>query len=604
MKSMKDMKIGFCLNPLTIMYSLAWWPWLVILALSLVVARGLFRDTLLLGHDATSQVINQEQFHRTLAEGVTVPRWDGDGRYGYGHAKLQYRPPLFHYLTEFWRLVTGRPILSLNLALASLVGAAGLGMYGACRQYVRRPAALVGAAAYATANYLLADIYFRGAYSEVAALACMPWVICGQNICVSGRARAMGMWATALAWMALMLAHPQMFVLFLPLAAGHLLWGWNDYRRGKGILAAILAGAGGILLAAPYWLVAWRELPWVRMELFGLGLEAYPQHFISWRELLLERWPEAYQRYAWQDWLGRPRHGEMRRLDLWLFPVVAAACGLWLWPGRGETGNGRHRRLAILCLAGIAGSVLVALPASRGLWWLMPWLHTFNFPWRALGLVPLAGALLAALVFEAGRRRLRLREDGRLAALAIIVTLAWMSWPHSGGWPDAEFSPNTLAAKTMRQNDDIPQQFYTPTWVREYAAGPAAANAWVLEGDGEVEVTRRGMTRWDLAIEARSPLRLAIAHHAWPGWRLEGAGARSVWPPGIDGFPGSPGHLVGQAVSRHHPGRAPSLVGGRHRPRLAGTRRLFAAPEDHSTTKSMKDKRYCSPDRELGVNQA
>ncbi len=529
MKSMKDMKIGFCLNALTKNFSLTWRPWLVVLVVSLVAARGLFRDTLLTGHDAASQAVNQEQFHRTLAEGVTVPRWDGDGRYGYGHAKLQYRPPLIHFLTEFWRLVTGRPILSLNLALASLVGAAGLGMYGACRQYVRRPAALVGAAAYATANYLLADVYLRGAYSEVAALACLPWVIWGQTRCISGRARGMEMWATALAWLALILGHPQIFVLFLPLAAGHLLWGWNEYRRGRGILAAIFAGAGGILLAAPYWLVAWRELPWVRMELFGLGLEAYPQHFIGWRELLLERWPEGYQRFAWQDWLGRPRHGEMRRLDLWLFPVVVAAW-VWLWPGHRRTGNGRHRRLAILCLAGIAGSVLMSLPASRGLWWLMPWLHTFNFPWRALGLVPLAGALLAALVFEAGRRRLRLREDGWLAALVAVALLAWAAWPHSAGWPDTEFSPKTLDSKIMRQNDDIPQQFYTPTWVRDYATAPATSDAWVLEGDGEVEVTRRGMTRWDLTIVARSPLHLAVAHHAWPGWRLERAGTAALAP--------------------------------------------------------------------------
>jgi hypothetical protein len=525
MKSMKDIKIDIFERKRKV-----WLPWLVVLIISLVAARGLFRDTLLSGHDAASQAVNQEQFHRTLAEGVTVPRWDGDGRYGYGHAKLQYRPPLFHYLTEFWRLLTGRPLLALNLALATLVAGAGLGMYGACWQHVRAPAAMVGAAAYATANYLLADIYLRGAYSEVAALACLPWVIWGQTRCLRGRAGCMEVLATSFAWLALILGHPQMFVLFLPLAAGHLLWGWNEYRKNRGVLAAILAGIGGVLLAAPYWLVAWRELPWVRMELFGLGLEAYPQHFIGWRELILERWPDAYQRFAWQDWLGRPRHWEMRRLDLWLFPVVVAAFVLWLRTDRITGGRGQTRRLAILCLVGIAGSLLMALPASRGLWWLMPWLHTFNFPWRALGMTSLAAATLAALVFEETRRRFRLREDGWLAALAVVAMLGWATWPDSVGWPDTEFSPETLTAKILRQNDDIPQQFYTPIWVCDYAREPAKADAWVLEGDGEVALTRRGMTCWDLAIIARSPIRLAVAHHAWPGWRLDGVGTTPLTP--------------------------------------------------------------------------
>jgi hypothetical protein len=222
----------------------------------------------------------------------------------------------------------------------------------------------------------------------------------------------------------------------------------------------------------------------------------------------------------------------MRRLDGWVPLILLAVLGLWPWLGQGagKVGGGRLRRLAVLCLGGGIGAVLLALPLSRGIWWVTPTLHTFNFPWRSLGIAGLAMALLAGLAFEGWRRRLRLREEGWLAALVIVGLLAMAAWPHSGGWLDTEFSADGLRPEVLRRQDDIPQQFYTPTWVRDYAVAPEDQDAWVADGDGEVKRVERGMTRWDLAVVARSPIRLVVAHHAWPGWRLEGVGPTPVTP--------------------------------------------------------------------------
>lgn len=147
----------------------------------MVVSRGFFSDKQLAGHDTSAYYITQHQFHENIVAGVLFPRWASDMRYGYGHPKLQFRPPVFHYFAEPFYAINNNLALSINIAIIIFITIAAWGAFYCCALYMKKPAAMVGAIAYITFNYLLSDLYLRGAYYEVAAYSFIPWIIWGQG---------------------------------------------------------------------------------------------------------------------------------------------------------------------------------------------------------------------------------------------------------------------------------------------------------------------------------------------------------------------------------------------------------------------------------------
>jgi hypothetical protein len=499
-----------------------------VLLISLTAARGLFRTGLLAGHDAAAYPVTQHQFHENIRAGVLFPRWAPDMRHGYGHIKLQYRPPLLHWLAEPVYAVSGNAFAAINAALILSMIGAGFGMYALGRTYVGRPAALVGVCAYVGFNYVLANLYLRGAYYEVAAYACMPWVLWAQAR-IFATPRANGCTAAAgLAWAALACGHPQTMTLFIPLALAHAAFSWNEHRSAAGLTGAAVGVLGGLLLAAPYLYVAYRELPFVRMELFYTGLEAYTQHFISLKTLVTESWPAAYRTYAWVDYLGRPRHLEMRGLNGWALFLMAGTPLLWFGPGRLQGAARRRSLFVYICLL---GSILLLLPFAGGIWSALPLLHTFNFPWRVLGVTGLCLGMLAGLTAQAVMRIPRLKNHGALLCAAIILLMAVGTWHHGHGWPDTGgCSRSDITQAAIVKNPGIPKQFYTPRWVSRYATRPPAQAARVIRGTATVRVENKNPITWQLSINAATAATIAVSHYFYPGWQVTGLGRSAVTP--------------------------------------------------------------------------
>ena len=580
-------------------------------AVCLVAGRGLFRATPLAGHDAAAYPITLHQFHQNLRDGVLFPRWAPDMRYGYGHAQLQFRPPALHYLAEPWYALTGNPFAGLHAALLILIGLAGTGLYALARNHVRPPYAIAAAAAYVTFNYFLANLYLRGAYYEVAAYAFMPWILWAQTRMFAGSGggggkAAVPLWVGALAWVGLLCGHPATAFFFFPLAVAHGLVLWHTTRRHGAALRVLLAFVAGALLAAPYVYVMVAEERWVRMAVFYNGLESYAQHFISVKNLLLERCPREYIDYDHLDSLGRLRYREMRGFNGWALVVLAAvvAFGFVRRPDAAA-----WRRWVAFYSVGVLASVAMCLPFSRGLWEAIGVMQTFNFPWRSLSVSGLCVAMLTGLALQwldrpsdilltgsvssphdpgrdASPRRPRTagtavptiedhvgtimrrsvsacssrpvtatapacavtadeadrlsrgKEDasrgiGRRTALVLAALLiGWCAadaYPHTRGWAGpAWLTRDEVTSPAIRRHQGIPEQYYTPTWVRRYAEAPAPEDAFLVAGTGQVHLVERRATRWRLQVSAAHPVTVALAHYYYPGWRVHGLSGASV----------------------------------------------------------------------------
>jgi|GEM_PF-3060830 len=469
---------------------------LLLALMTLAAGRGLLRTTPLAGHDVPAYPVNQAQFMDNLRDGVLFPRWSPDTRHGYGQPRLQFRPPLLHYLASPLHAATNNPFLALNLVLLGCLFMAAWGAYALARLRVGEGAALVAAAGFVCANYMLANLYLRGAYYEVVASAVMPWILWAQSrenvACL--RARLIG----PVAWAALLMAHPAVGFFFLPLAVVHALSESRlSARSGRArcwsiaVYSAVFLGVG-LLLSAPYTWVMLAERPWVRMEIFITNLDSWRRHFFSLYEWFTERWPDAYVEYRGVDYLRRALHPEMRGLNLWAMAVVIFSPLVWWLTLRNrrrnesadktctssetsirvchshENGNpdvfsepgfpirsgmthhkgfilseARHHQVlrsyeilfgSVFFYAAAWLLVALSLRLSLPVWNHISIMETFNFPWRVLTVVGLCLALAAA--YGAALLSEIIKQRGHRLACMIPVALLVLA-------PLAEAIPHT-----------------------------------------------------------------------------------------------------------------------------------------------------------------
>jgi len=542
---------------------------LVLVLIALIVGRGLISGKPMAGHDASAYPVNQAQFMENLRDGVVFPRWSPDTRLGYGQPQLQFRPPLLHYLAAPIHAATGNPFLALHIALLFSLFLAAWGAFSLARLRTGTWPALAAAAGFVCANYMLSNLYLRGAYYEVLASAAMPWILwaqCRENFS-SRRAFLIG----PAAWAAMLMGHPAVAFLFLPLAIAHAL-SEAVYVRCWRILAFSLISLGtGILLSAPYTWVMLAEGKWVRMEIFLYDLNSWRRHFLSLRELFTERWPATCAQFNGVDYLKRALPPEMRGLNFWAFAIIMLTplvLVVAFWKRRrdksglqqlttdytDDTDSDRIRAVheirghdsvsaeklfyAVFFYAAAWISAALSLRLSLPLWDHIPLMETFNYPWRVLNVTGLCLALSAAYGISSLADLAKKRMVGVCLAALFILAPLLEAVPHSGGrqgpaWPARNaahsavggLTQEALTPEKIRRHAGIPQQFYTPTWVRGYPPEPAQADAFVAEGEGKVTVIERRTAHWRLRAETKTPARIALSHYYYPGWRI-------YWPDG------------------------------------------------------------------------
>jgi hypothetical protein len=378
---------------------------------------------------------------RSIGQGVLYPRLAMDFNFTYAAPLLQYRPPLVHYVIPVFHWAGLGWITAAKLTASIELLLAGSGMYVYARWlFGERRSAVVSAAAYLFAPYLLFDIQVRGAIGEMAALAVLPWLFWTMHHTLKHKSR-LWPWLSALLTALLVLAHNIIALFVVPVLMIYLCllaWKGRALKRMPAVLAAITAGLG---LSAFYWMPALLERGYAQIESNMLDSGRLNS--------LLAPISEWIQHRVAFDYWGSLRY----RLSLWQ-AVVAVIATLALVitaiaarppSSRGsvpqkardyandprepaqDTWQGLHFNMALL--AGItAGAMLLQLETSRLFWNVVPLVRFIQFPSRLLGIAAFCIALLAGSLFTCGVPRpevLRFRWDFRRPRLAWI--LAWIA---------------------------------------------------------------------------------------------------------------------------------------------------------------------------------
>jgi hypothetical protein len=407
--------------------------------------------------DAELHIFRLMELGYLVAGGEWYPRWAPDFYHGYGYPIFNYYAPLAYYAglpverLPWFDAVDGvKFVFVLGLLLATV------GVYGFVRDNWGRPAGYVATAVYLYAPYVqFIDPHARGVLAESFSLGLMPlalWALDRWR-----RTGAPGAWVgAALGVATVILSHNLMAMLFSSVLGGWVIWhtlpamarlfksrpnnavaiqakdrnarghsSWGETAVPVWSLWLLLGL--GLGLSAFFWLPLALERNAVELNtLIGQGDNFdFRTHFVSLAELL--SFP------GWLDWgATQPDFRFSLGIAQWLLGGV----GLLLLLLR-RTKQAYHVSFYAVSLGLL---LFLMTPASEAVWTAVPVLPYFQFPWRLLGAVALALAVLAGAGTEALLRLLRPLWGERVgwitAVLVALPLLLGLPLSQPAPWPD------------------------------------------------------------------------------------------------------------------------------------------------------------------------
>ncbi len=433
-------------------------------------------------NDARHHVYFLFEYDRLVQDGIWWPRWSPDFAFGYGYPFFNIYGPFSHFLGQLFHHFLGFSFTDAVEAVfvISIVASAGA-MYAFVRSWLGRPAALLAALAYTYAPYHLLNLYVRANLAESMAFVWLPLVLWTARQSV---VRPAYRWVVGLAisYAGLMLTSNLVIVLFTPLLAGYvlLLTVMHTGARGEGrgakvrarftaLIPPALGGLAGLGLSAVFWLPAFTERQYVRVDQWFDGRYAYRGHFVEWNQFLNPSWGFGASVFGPDDTIS---------FQLGAAIVVLAVLGVLLtWRL-----VGRQRWEVGYFVAGVFAAIFVASVSAAALWevpLLGGLLQSAQFPWRWLVIAALCGSVLAGLAGHAAIVTERERLSLPLLTLATVLILASYPYLRVEVREPAE-GPVSLAG-LMRFQQSSDEMTGSTAWVKEIPTWSPMADYYISQ---------------------------------------------------------------------------------------------------------------------------
>jgi hypothetical protein len=434
-------------------------------------------------NDARHHVYFLFEYNRLVEDGVWWPRWSPDFAFGYGYPFFNIYAPLSHFLAELL-LHFGR--LSYTNAIETVFALSIIGSAAAMLAFVRSwlgsaPAALA-ALVYVYVPYHLLNLYVRANLAESMAFVWLPlclWAVRSAIVRPSWLTIA----GVALAYAGLMLTSNLVVVLFSGFLGFYLavlvvvhaapegasLTKWSArlrswVRTGLAPITGLLTGLG---LSAIFWLPAYLEQRYVRVDQWYAGRYDFQGNFVYFFQLFSPRWDFGVSQPGPNDAFG---------LQLGVAPLVLAFVGVALIYPRLK----RERWEVFAFLVGGIAATLLALPLGEPLWRLPlvgGILQAAQFPWRwfiisALCLSVLAGLAVHPLVLQIGDRL-------TLPLLGLISVVLLSSYPYLRVQIHEPVEGPISLAALMRFQQSADEMTGSTAWVKEIPTWSPIADYYI-----------------------------------------------------------------------------------------------------------------------------
>ncbi len=324
------------------------------------------------GHDIQFHLASWMDVAHQWREGILYPRWAEWANWGSGEPRFIFYPPASWTAGAAlgsllpWKLVPGA-YLWLTLI------AAGMAMWKLARGWLDSPQAEAAAVFFAINPYNLVIVYYRSDYAELLAIALLPLLVLYALRVMQEGAKHIPM--LALAFAAIWLSNAPAAVIATYSLSLILVVGCVLQRGIRPLLRGGIAMVCGFGLASFYILPAAWEQRWVQIT------EAVGDNFRPSQNFLFTHSSDVdFQAFNW-------------KVSYVAFAVILATILAVAICARVRR---QFSDLWWTCVALGAVSALLMVPISAPAWNHLPKLHFIQFPWRWLGPLNFAFALLMA----------------------------------------------------------------------------------------------------------------------------------------------------------------------------------------------------------------
>jgi hypothetical protein len=510
----------------------------LIFVLSIVMSRPLFRTQLMDAYDIGHSFLKTVCLYQSLASGQFLCRWIPDLWQGYGYPTFLFYTPLFSYLSAGLTFFTNNLVLGLHGALFLALFFSGVTMYFFAKAIWGAAGGCLSALAYLYAPFHILDLYVRGACAEFLSFVFYPLVLYFVRRVYEDRS-PFSMAAGALSVAGMCLSHNCMGPLFffVALAYAFFLFG-TDKRRNVGKVALVLAMLlWGIALTAFFFMPAFLEKSYVRLDRILVGNWAIQNHFIHFSELLFSPWKFSYASIN--------GFGTGISFQIGLSHLLLAAGALLLAAKNKKEALSQWRQ-SLFATGLMLISIFLCLKASYPLWTFLSLDRIMNVPARFLSFVAFAVSFLAGGVLFYSRRAYRPFVFLGVALLLILPNIGHCA-PKGFLYAMLDITPKGfreitpsnareyLFRSTSRDNKE-----FLPKWAPGTDFLPTVAGKIsVVAGKTRVLASREsaGGLRHDYQIQSLSPSTLCFHTFYFPGWTVSIDGAKTdIRPEGRFGF--------------------------------------------------------------------
>lgn len=397
------------------------WPYLFVLAATLIVTRDWWNTWLLAGHSSYMDYYRLLVLDDAVRHGDFWPRFNEVFYCGYGSLLFHFYAPLPFYLSEVFVLLGAPFTVALKLTMGLSVFFSGVFAAWLARDLFGRWAAAATGALYVLAPYHLVDVLARHAFGEAISFTWLPLILWG----IYGAVRNNSVWrmtvgAVGLACLTLthnvtvMISAPLLLAWWLCLSAGR----FRTDRRGPALGA--LSGVFGILLAAFFWLPAFAETDLVQSkESLTAHYFVYWDHYVYFKQFFSTYWGHGGSRAGTSGDTMSYQLGLAHWAGLALTIPVFVIVKKWRWQ-------------ILFWWVALSAALFMCHSASKPIWDAVSLLAFTQFPWRFLVLAVLAASLAIGpaaqyLGEELGGKRLL----AKISALCLVLLPMVLYYPYT-----------------------------------------------------------------------------------------------------------------------------------------------------------------------------
>jgi hypothetical protein len=402
--------------------------------------------------------------------------------------------------------------------LIALVGGA-TGMYFLAKEFWGDWGGILSAILYTYAPYHSVDIFVRGALSESFALMLLPFLwLAFYKLIKNGK--FINVFWTSLTLGLLLSTHNVSSLMYAPITILWVVFWVIKFKDVKSIKNVVLAGLGGIGIAAFFILPIAFETKFTQVSFFTSDYSDFRAHFVTLYQLFISRhWGYGPSIFGTNDDLsfaiGWP--------NWWLGIPVFALAVYWLKNKTKKTWG----ILIILLLAFSGVFAFLIHERSIQIWLALPVLAIVQFPWRFLGLVifllSLASGALATGKYQ------------KYISVGLIILSIGLNFNFFK--PQYFFTQETDQTKLSGEEFIIQQKSatldYLPLTAPVAPKEEAFAAPVVATGSGQIQNYSKRTNSFFFDADIFAPAEINVPVMYFPGWKvIDGGHEIPAYPTG------------------------------------------------------------------------